>query len=659
MTGLVRAAASYVTTLIPEWTDRQILCSSLLLWIARINSKGREECTLVKSLSFRCEDSAPYIQWLKQTYTPEVVQEAIEHPEITLLRGHLKDLISRVFTVAAYFFTLDLSLYASLTHLMSQSEKIAGVSLPLLKRLDSIPAIPRLLGARVMLLSPLILIVAHAIFIGLSYLTNGENDQIEWLKDKTGLLNRWSEALLNLRFAVLCLNLSKTIPQSLGFTICSVAINKLLPAKYQQIESILKPFLPGLFKADYFPTAGFGMALDALHSNMKSFLTPFYLLRDLYERQSALVPLPSKNLADAKQRIEGALKFISDDLEYNSITQLQANGLKKDLAQKGDAILKDFISRSSEEDLTAQGKVGLPLHQIYGPEGFMAQLYIPEEFMEQLHPPKGGDWNCFCTCLQLVKKADNAVSSNNILAACQTLQEAARSILSGLSTENLTKQQAAFFKYVLNKIMTEFYDKVISPKLINHPGFLAEQGIETALRSIYGKEGFLGKLASSEENHYFNQLSWTIFAFKLSLFKDKPPNDNEKAENTLNIQALSDGVYEILEEMYKDPACKSFVQSKLKELPEKERSETELHQEIKSAIQAYIAQSPDFTSLREALLFFNKDFKFKTHSFGAHLKKLQQDIGIPKDGQILDENIPPEGLRDTIRLFIKSMPNSS
>lgn len=658
MSGIVRAAASYVTTWIPEWTDRQILFSSLLLWITQIKSKGREEFTLVKSLEESSTATAPYIQWLKQTYTPEVIQEAIEHPEITLLKGHLKDLTSRVFTVAAYFFTFDLSLYASLTHLISQSEKIAEVAQPLLKRLDSIPVIPRLLSTRVMILSPLIPIVAHAIFIGLSYLTNGKNGQIEWLKHKTGLLNRWSEALLNLRFAVLCLNLSKTILQSLGFTICSLAINKLLPAKYQQMKRILTLFLPELFKADYFPTTGFGMALDALYSNMQSFLTPFYSLRALYEKQSILVGLPSQNLKDAKQGIEKALKFISELLENNSITQLQAEGLKKDLAQKGDAVLKDFISRSPEEGLKIQG-VGSLFHQIYGPGGLMAQLYIPEEFMEQFHSPIGSDWNYFCTCLQLVKEATDAVSSkNNILTTCQTLQEAARSILSSSSTEDLTKQQATFFKQFLYERMTEFYDKVISPKLINSLSFLAEQGVETALRSIYGKEGLLDKLASSEENHYFNQLSWTIFAFKLSLFKDRPPNDNEKAENILDIQALSDGVYKILEELYKDPACKSFVQQKLEELPKKEHSEAELHQAIKSAIQAYIAQSAALKPLREILFSLNK-VEFKTHSFGTHLKKLQQDIGIPEDDQILDENIPPEGSMDTIRRFIESRPKPS
>ncbi len=209
MSRIWNALVTKVTSFIPPAgsLDRQILFLLPLLHFQPGQDRGRYGTTIA-SLGVQnrfSEIDNPFIDWMKRGVGPEL----LKNPVIPLMYSQLYDLVCKVIVSTAFYITSQVSLYAALTTLLSQSQRVSKVAQPYLDGIASLP-IPRPLKAvRVIVFAPIIIKLIHMALIYAD--PKGENRPLNILKktaDKTG---QALECLFNLRLTLISLGLSKNL----------------------------------------------------------------------------------------------------------------------------------------------------------------------------------------------------------------------------------------------------------------------------------------------------------------------------------------------------------------------------------------------------------------------------------------------------------------
>jgi hypothetical protein len=219
VTALVQWGRSCVASLIPtDVIDQKILSSLALVGIiGGLSKQNQQKFNALHELKSRLTSNEIFPQWLNKTYTDEVT--ALNNsPQWTLIKH---DLIHIVTVVAAYFFTQELSLRPSLVHILSQSEKVAKIALPLLDQVPNFP--PFLFDTRIIVLTPIVFKLAQMVFAHLN---------LPFLKNFCSGLSHSAMLLLYVRFSIVALSRSRTIGPT--------ALNGILTDLYAKTVKFLK-----------------------------------------------------------------------------------------------------------------------------------------------------------------------------------------------------------------------------------------------------------------------------------------------------------------------------------------------------------------------------------------------------------------------------------
>ncbi len=348
MTGIVNWVKSCIP---PQGTvDRTILYYwPLSTFIQQTTDRDRFGATYA-TLGLQGRLSAennPFSTWMKTIGDPALVKEAENAPSRVLLTSQLHDLICKVIVSAGFYATSHISFYATLTHLLSHSQKVSKVAQPLLDRLASLPIPHPLQSARVIAFAPVALKLLHMAFLAID--PKGENSVMELFKrgsDKTG---QALEFLWCLRFSLISLGISKNIYESIASTLFSQTLNYFV--KDPQVKALINlPIL--LFKPNkgeeaqgykyllsliggmdsFWPTIGFQIGLLGMWSAFFASAAPcdFAALDNLYTRITTTEISPAK--IDAVRQIRLSIK---QAVQSRTITPSLAHELEELIIAKG------------------------------------------------------------------------------------------------------------------------------------------------------------------------------------------------------------------------------------------------------------------------------------------------------------------------------------
>jgi len=150
--------------LIPtEKVDQTILDMWLLSKIQQNQDRGHTEATCaVLGLNGRLSvEDDPFIEWMKKLSGPKTIEDAKNSPFKVLLHSQLDDLIRKVIVSVGFYATSHLTLYITLSSLLSRSQTVSKIAQPLLDQIPSIPIPHPLQSARVIAFAPVIVKLLH------------------------------------------------------------------------------------------------------------------------------------------------------------------------------------------------------------------------------------------------------------------------------------------------------------------------------------------------------------------------------------------------------------------------------------------------------------------------------------------------------------------
>ncbi len=278
MSGIVTPIKSFIPS--AETVERKILYLWPFLHFYPGPDRGRYQATIASlSLQNRLEAvNDPFIDWIKK----DPSQDGIKNPIHFLMQSQLFDLVRKVVTSAAFFATSQYSLHATLTTLLSQSQKVSKIAQPHLDKMASLP-IPRLLKAtQVIAFAPVVIKLIHMALIYVD--PKGEKSSLNVLKKTADKAGRGLECLLHLRFSLISLGVSKNLLGCVVSTMYFQAVDYFI--EDPQTKLIMQ--LPTMFKPAYgkeanglnyflsilgctdtslWPAQGFSLAIKALGSS--------------------------------------------------------------------------------------------------------------------------------------------------------------------------------------------------------------------------------------------------------------------------------------------------------------------------------------------------------------------------------------------------------
>jgi hypothetical protein len=336
MAGIVRGAAAWIYSCIPpEGTlDRKLLAclgtsvvSGLLGALISSNRDDLTIATMSRDGFFGVKPSTRFTIWIQSINTPRL-NKVQKNPRHTLLFGrHVASLISKVSAVALFYLTRHLSLQTALANLLAYSEKASKVATPILNRATSIRVPYTLFVTGVLVLAPAILKLTQ---IALLYKKDDANNDGGLLD----ITSRIGESLLHVRFALLSLGLSKTIPQSISTTIYGRLVNLLPKTEFTLLLNWLPASrLKGIFDHNYLFTHSFDTGLSRVIDCWWPSPKPcdVAILKDLFTQANRL-PNP-RNATDLHTWLASRKANIAQALQQNQISlfyALQLNQLVGD-----------------------------------------------------------------------------------------------------------------------------------------------------------------------------------------------------------------------------------------------------------------------------------------------------------------------------------------
>jgi hypothetical protein len=196
----------------------------------------------------------------------------------------VSDLIRKVACATAFYFTTHLSFYCLAKNLLSPSEKISGIVLPVLKKMAETP-LPRFLPpAYLIACAPALAKLIQMILIYKD--PQGENQTLEAIKTYAGKASYYLECLWHIRLALLQLGASRTVYATAMSVAVMQAIYLSIPDDNQMVALI--GFIPFMLIFDRFNLVDY-MPTDACFSC-------FCLLKFSIDFKSYdIIPIPIKN----------------------------------------------------------------------------------------------------------------------------------------------------------------------------------------------------------------------------------------------------------------------------------------------------------------------------------------------------------------------------
>jgi hypothetical protein len=301
MSGIIALAKSFIPP--AKTVERQIFYLCPFLFFYPGSDRGRYDATIASlSLQNRLEVvNDPLINWIKK----DLKQDAIKNPVPLLMISHFFDLVRKVIASAAFYATSQYSLYATLSTLFSQSQRVSQVAQPHLDKIASLP-IPRLLKAtQVIAFAP---VVIKLIQMALIYVDpNGKNSSLNTFKKTADQAGRGLECLLHLRLSLISLGVSENVLGCVVKTMYSQAVDYFI--KDPQLNNLVK--LPLWLKPAYgkeatglsyflsvvgctdksmWPSLGFDLAINALLTALSASSDSFDIdcLQKLFDRIEAI-----------------------------------------------------------------------------------------------------------------------------------------------------------------------------------------------------------------------------------------------------------------------------------------------------------------------------------------------------------------------------------
>ncbi len=448
MSAIIALAKSFIPP--AKTVERQIFYLCPFLFFYPGPDQGRYDATIASlGLQNRLEVvNDPLINWIKK----DLKQDAIKNPVPLLMISHFFDLVRKVIASAAFYATSQYSLYATLTTLFSQSQRVSQVAQPHLDKIASLP-IPRLLKAtQVIAFAP---VVIKLIQMALIYVDpNGKNSSLNTLKKTADQAGRGLECLLHLRLSLISLGVSENLLGCIVKTMYSQAVDYFI--KDPQLNNLVK--LPLWLKPAYgkeatglsyflsvvgctdksmWPSLGFDLAINALLTALSASSDSFDIdcLQTLFDRVEAITT--------DQASITQLQKDITQAAKKNKIDTVLKNRLLDHLRTK---VLTLCITDSNfEASLQTEGR-----------RDFLKTICCP-----RLNSPQAEEFFNF-----LVKLSKFEVNLENL--------EPTRISLDGLKTNELFKERV-FSEFVAKKIETAFSDENID-QIIQNPKSLSYAG---------------------------------------------------------------------------------------------------------------------------------------------------------------------------------------
>jgi len=375
MSGIIALIKSFIP--LAGTVERKILYMAPFLHFYPGLSRGRYQATIASlSLQNRLEAAQdPFIDWIKK----DLSQDGIKNPVYLLMQSQLYDLICKVITSAAFYATSQYSLYATLTMLLSQSQRVSKIAQPHLDKMASLP-IPRLLkAAEVIAFAPVVIKLIHMALIYVD--PKGEKSSLNVLKKTADKAGQGFECLLHLRFSLISLGVSKNLLGCVVSTMYSQAVDYFI--KDPQTKLIMQA--PLMFKPAYgteskglnyflsilgctdtslWPAKGFSLAIKALGSSL-------FASSDSYD-----IPLLESlfNQIEAITMDQDAIKQLREDVaraaKEKKIDTAFENRLLDHLRNKVITLCitdADFEKKLSNED-TKKALKTICCPNLYGPQ---------------------------------------------------------------------------------------------------------------------------------------------------------------------------------------------------------------------------------------------------------------------------------------------------
>jgi hypothetical protein len=259
MITAIRTGVSRAFSLLPfTEIDKSIFwiyLPSALLYNKRVGRLHATLATLPRS------NNTPFLYWFNNTLN-------LEHFPHRLLGAHVSDLIHKVICACAFYFTAHLSFHTIAKNLCCHSEKISTLVLPILEKLSKSPVCSSLPSARLIAFAP---VVTKLIQMALIY-QDPKEEVFKTPKTFFSRISQYLESLWNLRFALLCLSISKTPSTSAVLAFCEyVAVKRMLTSPFFPLS--IACYLA--CRCDLWPTAGLQVGLQGLFAYSETPSKPY------------------------------------------------------------------------------------------------------------------------------------------------------------------------------------------------------------------------------------------------------------------------------------------------------------------------------------------------------------------------------------------------
>lgn len=599
MTAIIHSGVNWVKSWIPPagTVNRTIL----YLWpfsafIQQATDRNRTTATyaalgLQERLS---EVDNPFIMWMERM-NPALAEDSAINPARALVLSQMHDLICKVIVSAGFYATSHISLYATLTHLFSHSQKVAKVAQPLLDRFASIPVPRPLQSASVIAFAPVIVKLLHMALLAVD--PKGENNVLELFKRGAEKVGKTLEFLWCLRFSLISLGISKNLYQSVASTLFSQALTHFVTNPQLQF-AVKAPFLilnqtkgkePTEFEYlahllvgtdSFWPTQGFTLGLQGMWSAFFASSEPCDVatLEDLHKQIAGGVS-PAE-IAKVRQ----LRNDIKQSVQQGKISESWAQALNDLIIEEG---LKTFVEMEDFNEKVHKSFDIITIKELCFPTNDSITTFI---LLCQLTIAETDDLKKVSYYLQTIIHA-------------KTLHDGAIDSIKGALFAKLFKMTAA----------------------IDHPNLNGDREV-----FFYGLMSLLPKFAVTPEQverAYFVSQQFYINRLNLNLkwYLENRPADTEKQKSCEKL------IFKIADKIQIE---------KVKQLPSYQKwLATNSCTHSDSGLKRYVKETRAFDFMRETVDIL-KDFEFATSALPYVLGQLSRDVNAVQDKWTFAPNFP-------------------
>ncbi len=233
------------------------------------------------------------------------------------------DLLYKVITAVAFYFTYNLSLYRALENILSHSETVSKVALPILKKIFSSPHARFLPSSHLIILAPVLLKLLQICLARLEDQVFKRNIKVlEVIKQGADKISGALDTLSNLRFTLLCLGMIPQFSLLIQKFLLSQADQLLIPPEAKRFKSWLG-WIIFLYPSNkrVWPNQGLNEGLQRTYKSFRDFLAPTFTAESLTSQINQLQHNTSfndltqlKNSVDnIKIQLKNSIKIPSKD----------------------------------------------------------------------------------------------------------------------------------------------------------------------------------------------------------------------------------------------------------------------------------------------------------------------------------------------------------